>query len=105
MAENSTVVDPFYTQVYDWTKHGLSIFVSISFLLGVPGNSLVVMVHTRIKDKSVTDWMIFYVAVCDILSLINVPQISLFQLEFCVHGIVFLLCNHGFGKVLQSCFF
>jgi len=73
MAENSTVVDPFYTQVYDWTKHGLSIFVSISFLLGVPGNSLVVMVHTRIKDKSVTDWMIFYVAVCDILSLINVP--------------------------------
>jgi len=73
MAENITVVDPFYIHVYDWTKYSISIFFGISVLLGVPGNSLVVIVHSRIKEKSVTDWMIFYVAVCDIMSLINIP--------------------------------
>ena len=73
MAENITVVDPFYIYVNDWTKYSISIFFGISVLLGVPGNSLVVIVHSRLKEKTVTDWMIFYVAVCDIMSLINIP--------------------------------
>ena len=73
MVENSTIVDPFYIHVYDWTKHSVSIFFGISVLLGVPGNILVIAVHKRIREKSVTDWMIFYVALCDIMSLINAP--------------------------------
>lgn len=75
MANNSTVniLDPFYANVYEWSAHTTTIFLSVSFILGIPGNLLVVAVHRKIKEKSVTDWMIFYIAVCDILSLFNAP--------------------------------
>lgn len=76
---NISVADPFYVNVYEWTKHSTSVFVSASFLLGIPGNLLVVLVHCRIKEKTVTDWMLFYIAICDIMSLINAP---LYVLQF-----------------------
>lgn len=80
MADNATVFDPPYVHMYDWTKHSVSIFTGLSFLLGVPGNILVVLVHLRIHVKSVTDWMVFYIAICDIMSLINAP-LYIFQYE------------------------
>lgn len=74
MEENQTVFDPYYVRVNEITRDAVSVFVSLSFLLGVSGNILVVLVHRKIKEKSVTDWMIFYIAVCDILSLLNMPM-------------------------------
>lgn len=73
MDANNTAVEPFYVYVYMWTKHAASMYLILSFLLGVPGNILVILVHINIKGKTVTDWMLFYIAVCDIMSLINVP--------------------------------
>ena len=75
----SVILDPFYMDVYEWSKHATSIFLSVSFLLGLPGNILVVTVHCHIKGKTVTDWMIFYIAICDIISLVNAP---LYYLQF-----------------------
>lgn len=68
-----TIQDPFYVKTYPWTRHSAAIFSSLSFLLGVPGNTLVGLVHVRIKYKTVSDWMIFYIALCDIFSLLIVP--------------------------------
>lgn len=81
MANNSSVIilDPYYTQVSTWTAHAMAIFISVSLILGLQGNCLVVAVHRKIKVKTVTDWMIFYIAVCDIFTLINLP---LYILQF-----------------------
>ena len=73
MEDNITVIDPYYVSVHQTTKHVASAFVSISFLLGVPGNILVLLEHIRMTRKLTVDWMIFYMAVCDILSLMVLP--------------------------------
>lgn len=70
---NEPINDPYFTHVYDWTKYGVSTFLSIAVLLGIPGNTIVILVHTKIRDKNVSDWMIFYIALCDILSLFVLP--------------------------------
>lgn len=79
MVTNTTNPEPFYIRIHPTTKHALTVYMGLSFLLGVPGNSLVILVHRTIKDKTVTDWMIFYIAICDIMSLLNVP---LYTLQF-----------------------
>ncbi|KAH3875579.1 hypothetical protein DPMN_038848 [Dreissena polymorpha] len=50
--------------------HGLLAFIALAMLLGLPGNILVVLVHRRMKTPTATDWVVFYLAVCDICSLI-----------------------------------
>lgn len=76
MQQNQTVVvvDPYYTVVHPLTMDLIAVFVSVSFCLGISGNTLVILVHQKIKEKSATDWMIFYIAVCDILSLLSMPM-------------------------------
>lgn len=96
MSNNTTVtvIDPFYVHIHDGTKIGASIFVCLSFVLGVPGNILVVLVHKNIKDKTTADWMIFYIAVCDILSLINAPSyVCQFQGYWSTYNFPRFLCK------------
>ena len=45
MAANGTVIDPFYLQVYESTKLTTCVLMGISFMLGIPGNLVVVLVH------------------------------------------------------------
>ncbi|KAH3836823.1 hypothetical protein DPMN_110199 [Dreissena polymorpha] len=49
--------------------HGLHAFIALAMLLGLPGNILVVLVHRKITTPTATDWVVFYLAVCDIASL------------------------------------
>ena len=72
-SDNITIIDPFIFNAHIYTRHAAVTFISISFILGIPVNALVVLVHSQIKEKTVTDWMIFYIAICDILSLMNAP--------------------------------
>ena len=92
---NSTdiVFDPFYLFVFDWIKLFSTVFVSSAFILGMPGNILVVLVHIGIKDKCVTDWMIFYLAVCDLLSLIVLPSFVCQLLGYWSIGFPDILCK------------
>jgi cell division protein FtsL len=44
------------------------------FLTGLPGNILVIIVETKEKNKSSTDWFVLALAVCDVVSLsFNIP--------------------------------
>ncbi|XP_052761026.1 QRFP-like peptide receptor [Mya arenaria] len=52
-----------------WCRHFLTTFLAVAFLLGIPGNCLIVKVHYNLKKRSVTDWMVFYLAVSDLCSL------------------------------------
>lgn len=101
MANNSTVVilDPFYVNVYEWTTHALTIFISLSFMFGLPGNCLVVAVHCKIKDKTVTDWLIFYIAVSDMLSLTNAPLYIVQFEKFWPIGFPNFLCKYHYLNV------
>ena len=101
MLNNTTsiVLDPFYMNVYDWSKHATAIFLSVSFLLGMPGNILVVTVHCHIKGKTVTDWMIFYIAICDIISLVNAPLYFLQFEGFWSLGFPNILCKLHYFNV------
>lgn len=99
MSNNTTVINPFYSYVNEWTKHGASIFVSLSFVLGIPGNILVLLVHKNIKEKTVTDWMIFYIAVCDIMSLLNAPlYVCQFQ-GYWLLGFPNFLCKYHYTNL------
>lgn len=80
--------------MYEGTKIGASVFVSFSFAVGVPGNILVMLVHKNIKEKTVTDWMIFYIAVCDVMSLVNVPSyVSQYQDYWSIYSYPNFLCK------------
>ena len=93
-ASNETgVIDPSYLMSADYAKVYLTILASISLVLGVPGNILVVLVHINIKDKLVTDWMIFYLAVCDLLSLAVLPNICIQVLGYWPIGFPDILCK------------
>ena len=93
-ASNETeVIDPSYLMTADYAKVYLTILASISVVLGVPGNILVVLVHINIKDKLVTDWMIFYLAVCDLLSLAVLPNICIQVLGYWPIGFPNILCK------------
>lgn len=73
-SQNTTIVlDPLYLVIGDGTKYAVTVFLSMSFAIGVPGNILVVLVHASTTPKSVTDWMIFYLAVCDLIYLLTAP--------------------------------
>ncbi|KAH3870839.1 hypothetical protein DPMN_034030 [Dreissena polymorpha] len=50
--------------------HGLHAFIALVMHFGLPGNILVVLVHRRITTPTATDWVVFYLAVCDICSLV-----------------------------------
>lgn len=71
---DTIVLNPFYLSVHSVTLDVASVFISLSTILGVSGNTLVVLVHRRIKEKLVTDYMIYYIAVCDIMLLSNMPM-------------------------------
>lgn len=96
MDVNETVRDPFYLNAYEWTKNLVSIYMSLSFLIGIPGNILVVLVHVQIKEKSVTDWLIFYIAVCDIFSLLSAPLFVCLTLGYWASGFPNWLCKLQF---------
>lgn len=99
---SDVILDPFYIDVYEWTKHAVCGFMGISFLLGIPGNTVVVIVHYRIQEKTVTDWMIFYIAACDIMSLTNVPMyITQFE-GFWPLGFPRFLCKYHYFSVNSS---
>lgn len=73
MAANQTVLDPYYIKVDRVTMDVMCSFIGLVFFLGISGNTVVVLVHRKIKEKSATDWMIFYIAICDIMALLNLP--------------------------------
>lgn len=96
MISNVSTEDPFYVNTHPWTKHSSTIFISMSFLLGIPGNTLVVLVHFNMKEKNPTDWMIFAIALCDILSLFNAP-LTVCQIEgFWALGVPNIICKYHY---------
>lgn len=117
---NATVIDPYLINVYDLTTYGISMFLGIAVFIGIPGNTMVILVHTKIREKS--DWMIFYIAFCDLLSLFVLPLcIFLFNGFWALYSFPNFLCKllyfslntssisayfflrlHSSGKVLQS---
>ena len=52
-----------------WSTVTLIIFIVISMLIGLPGNSLVLIVVPKVKRKTSTDWFIIFIAACDLISL------------------------------------
>ena len=50
------------------------IFITIIFFTGLPGNVIVILVQTKIKRKTSTDWLVTFLAVLDVLSVtISIP--------------------------------
>jgi len=92
-SNETAVIDPSYLLIADYAKIYLTTLASISVVLGLPGNSLVVLVHIQIKDKLVTDWMIFYLAVCDLLSLAVLPSVCIQVLGYWPIGFPDILCK------------
>ena len=87
------VFDPYYLFITDYAKVYTTILAGLSMGLGIPGNLLVVLVHINIKDKLVTDWMIFYLAVCDILSVLILPNLIIQMLGYWPIGFPGILCK------------
>lgn len=81
MAENVTAgVFASKTLLADWTRHAVTVLIGVAMVIGIPANILVVLVHIRIIGKTITDWMIFYIAVCDIMALLIGPMF-IFQVQ------------------------
>ncbi|KAH3882674.1 hypothetical protein DPMN_006618 [Dreissena polymorpha] len=70
MAHDNVPEAPLRTLTPDGFVHGLVAFIALAMIIGLPGNVLVVLVHRRIKSPTATDWVVFYLAACDICSLV-----------------------------------
>ena len=93
MSDNVTVIDPLYVQVQDSTKTYLAVFNGVTFVLCFAEKSLVILVHSTVAEKTVTDWMIFYIAICDVVSALNAPLFICQMLECSVHGFPDIVCR------------
>ena len=93
MSDNVTVIDPLYVHVLASTKTYLAVFVGMTFVFSLAGNSLVVLVHAKIAVKTVTHWMIFYIAICDVLSVLTGSLFICQMLEYSVHGFPDIVCR------------
>ncbi|KAH3882302.1 hypothetical protein DPMN_006237 [Dreissena polymorpha] len=69
-AHDKVLEAPLLNLTPDAFLHGLTAYIALAMLLGLPGNILVVIVNGRIKTPTATDWMIIYLAVSDICSLV-----------------------------------
>nr|XP_060637797.1 atypical chemokine receptor 4 [Anolis sagrei ordinatus] len=73
-------------EVRTFNKSFLPAFYSIAFLIGLPGNSLVIAIYAYIKKlKTRTDVYIMHLAIADLLLLFTLP----FWATNAVHGWVF----------------
>lgn len=73
-SQNSTTLfEPLHFVVWIGTKAAVATLLCISFIVGMPGNILVCLVHASLSQRSATDWMIFYIAVCDVMTLLTIP--------------------------------
>ena len=52
-----------------WSIVILIIYIIIAMLIGMPGNSLVLVVLEKVKWKTSTDWFVIFIAACDLISL------------------------------------
>ncbi|XP_048465823.1 atypical chemokine receptor 4-like [Rhincodon typus] len=69
--------------VRQFAKYFLSVFYTVTLIIGLAGNSLVVAVYTYYKKfKSKTDLYILNLAIADLLLLITLP----FWIVYAVHG-------------------
>ena len=55
--------------VPNWSIISLTIYIIIAMLIGLPGNSLVLIVESQVKRKTSTDWFVIFIAACDFVSL------------------------------------
>jgi hypothetical protein len=84
-------------------RHLLTAFLIISFLLCVHGNALVLEVHRRLRTRSSTDWMVFYLAICDLCSLgVCVPSFVLTNLGAWIHIMGSAFCSFHY-MILTAC--
>jgi hypothetical protein len=58
-----------YDIVPEWSIWMVTIFIVTAFLIGLPGNILVVLVQIRNAKKNVTDWFVTFLAASDIVIL------------------------------------
>lgn len=70
---STTLLEPLHLVVGVGTKAAVATLLCVSFVVGMPGNILVCLVHASFAQRSSTDWMIFYIAVCDVMTLLTVP--------------------------------
>ena len=52
-----------------WSTVTLIIYIIIAMLIGLPGNTLVLIVLRKVKRKTSTDWFVIFIAACDLISL------------------------------------
>ena len=63
-----------------WSEMLLTVFLIMTAILGVSGNSLIVLVESKNLFKTSTDWLVAYMATTDIIfALINIPIYVLFH--------------------------
>lgn len=67
---NVTIKIGLVALVPGWCRTVLSIYMCIVFSTGLPGNIIVLLVQAKIQRKTTTDWLVAFLAVCDIISLI-----------------------------------
>ncbi|KAH3870833.1 hypothetical protein DPMN_034024 [Dreissena polymorpha] len=104
IAQDKIPEAPLRTLTPDEFVHGLIAFIALAMLLGLPGNVLVVLVHRRIKTPTATDWVVFYLASCDICSLVVCgPSYILKMTKLWNNFMPSFLCSFHF-TILHTCF-
>ncbi|KAH3875557.1 hypothetical protein DPMN_038825 [Dreissena polymorpha] len=103
-SHDTALENPLLNLTPEGFVHGLLAFIALAMLLGLPGNFLVVLVHWRIKTPTATDWVVFYIAVCDICSLIVCgPSFILSMTKLWNLFMPSIMCSFHF-MIVHTCF-
>lgn len=68
------------SRVPNWCRDVVVGYMLIVFVVGIPGNFLVLVVELNEKRKSVTDWFVLHLAIFDILSLVIMIPFNIIQM-------------------------
>ena len=53
-----------------WARTLMAVYIVTAILIGVPGNSLVLLILLKLRTKTSTDWFVIFIALCDVISLL-----------------------------------
>ena len=69
-----------------WSEIGLIIFMILTAVLAISGNSIIILVEMKNLCKTSTDWLVMYMAANDILfAIVNIPIYVIFHSGYWVN--------------------
>ena len=94
-----------WTKMPAWVRYVEISYLSVIMLIGIPGNSLIICVQSRNRDKTSTDYFIGAMAVCELLcSSANASLRIIMNTKIWIHIASHMFCRFDLNLIYITTF-